>query len=264
VIALFDSGVGGLSVAVEVRRLLPTADLIYLADRERAPYGERSLQEVRRYAAGITAALLSQGARLVVVACNTASAAALTELRHLHPEVPFVGMEPAVKPAAVVTRRGAIGVLATPATFQGELYASVVERFAVGRRVIPVACPGLADLVERGVLEGVEAEELVRRYVEPLVQAGVDTLVLACTHYPFLLPLIRRVAGPELIVIDPTPAVARRVAQVASDAGVAAGDGTLRFLASGELSGLADLVTTLTGWEVEPERFHLSPYSSLR
>lgn len=263
-IGLFDSGVGGLSVAVEVRRLLPTADLIYLADRERAPYGERSLEEVRRYAAGITAALLSRGARLVVVACNTASAAALAELRRLHPDVPFVGMEPAVKPAAALTRRGAIGVLATPATFQGELYASVVERFAVGRRVIPVACPGLADLVESGALQGSEAEGLVRRYVEPLVQAGVDTLVLACTHYPFLLPLIRRAAGPEVTVIDPAPAVARRVAQVASEVGMAAGQGTLRFLASGEPGELAGLVAALTGWEVEPERFHLCPSSSLR
>lgn len=252
-IGIFDSGLGGLTVLAEARRLLPGADLVYVADRARAPYGERSLDEVRSFAEEITRTLVAAGARIVVLACNTASAAALHSLRRDHPDISFVGMEPAVKPAVEATRSGVIGVLATPATFQGELFASVVDRFAGAAQVIPMACPGLADRVEAGLVDGPETEGLVRTYVDPLLAQGVDTLVLACTHYPFLVPVIRRVAGPATTVLDPTGAVARQVARVA---GAIPPDGArLRMWVTGPLDGVAELTRRLAAIDARPEPF---------
>ena len=147
-IGIFDSGVGGLSVLRAVRQALPQEALIYLADQAHVPYGPRPVEQVRTFAEGITRYLLSQGAKLIVVACNTASAAALHSLRQAFPELPFVGMEPAVKPAAEHTQTGVVGVLATPATFQGALYASVIERFASGVTVLQDTCPGLVMEIE--------------------------------------------------------------------------------------------------------------------
>ena len=152
-IGIFDSGVGGLSVFSAVRKLLPNENLIYLADQAHVPYGPRSLTQVRAFSEGINRYLLTQDAKLIVVACNTASAAALHHLRQAFPGAPFVGMEPAVKPAAETTRSGVVGVLATPATFQGELYASVIERFAVGVKVLQDTCPGLVMEIDHGRLE---------------------------------------------------------------------------------------------------------------
>lgn len=250
-IGLFDSGVGGLSVLREVRRILPGADLLYLADRARAPYGRRPPAEVRRFSGEITDHLLDQGAGLVVVACHTASAAALHHLRATHPGVRFVGMEPAVKPAAGLTGSRVVGVLATAATFQGELFASVVDRHAAGVRVVTRACDGWVELVERGLVEGPEVEAAVRRHLEPVLAAGADTLVLGCTHYPFLAGEIGRVAGPDVVIVDPAPAVARQVARLAGP--LAEGHGRLRVGASGPLDGLADLIRRLTGTDTDPE-----------
>ncbi len=213
-IALFDSGVGGLSVWREIVRELPGIPTVYVADQAHVPYGPRPLEEVRRFAEGITRFLLAQGAKVIVLACNTASAAALHHLRALFPQVPFVGMEPAVKPAAQRTRNGRVGVIATPTTFQGELFASLLERFARDVRVIPQVCPGLVEAVEAGALDTPETEALLRACLEPLLAAGVDELVLGCTHYPFLRPLMERIAGPGVEIIDPTPAVARQVRRV--------------------------------------------------
>ena len=188
-IGVFDSGVGGLSVLRHVRAQLPAADLLYLADTAHVPYGPRSLAEVRGFSAAITRFLRARGADVIVVACNTASAAALKPLRAAFPDVPFVGMEPAVKPAAEQTRSGVVGVLATPATFQGELFNSVVERFAQGVRVIPQVCPGLVEQIEAGALNTPATEQMLRGWVEPLLAQGIDALVLGCTHYPFVIPL---------------------------------------------------------------------------
>ncbi len=213
-IALFDSGVGGLSILREVRQQLPWEDVLYLADQAHVPYGPRPLAEVRAYATAITRFLLDQGAKLVVVACNTASAAALHHLRQTFPQVPFVGMEPAVKPAAEHTQSGVVGVLATPATFQGELFASVVERFAEGVTVLERTLPGLVERIEAGDLEGPETETIVARAVKPLLAQGADTLVLACTHYPLAIPLIERLVGGRARVIDPAPAIARQAGRL--------------------------------------------------
>jgi glutamate racemase len=213
-IGIFDSGVGGLSVLRAIRQQYPEENLLYLADQAHVPYGLRSLAEVRQFSEDITRYFLQHGAKLVVVACNTASAAGLHFLRHTFPAIPFVGMEPAVKPAAETTKSGVVGVLATPATFQGELYASVVERFANGVRILQDTCPGLVEQIERGNLDGSETLAILRQALENMLEEDIDTVVLGCTHYPFVIPQIEAIAGPQVRVIDPAPAIARQVGRL--------------------------------------------------
>lgn len=213
-VGVFDSGVGGLSVVRELLAQLPHVPLVYLADQANAPYGQRSLDEICQLSDGITRFLLDQGARVIVIACNTASAAALHWLRRQYPGVPFVGMEPAIKPAAERTRTRHVGVMATRATFQGELFASLIDRFAADVTVHPQVCADLVPLVEAGELATERARAAVAKYVAPLVAAGIDELVLGCTHYPFLRPLIADAAGPGVEIIDPAPAVARQAGRV--------------------------------------------------
>lgn len=242
-IGVLDSGLGGLSVLTEIRKALPDADLAYVADRARAPYGPRSLDEVQAMSREIVAWLADRSASTVVLACNTASAAALESLRREFSEIDFVGMEPAVKPAAESTRSGVIGVLATKATFQGRLFQSVVDRHASRARVIPRACPDWVDLVEQGHVDGHTVETAVRRDVEPLLAAGADLLVIACTHFSFLIPVIRRIAGDGIAIIDPAPAVAAQTARVAPSGG----SGALVLAASGDLEEFISLAHTIAG-----------------
>lgn len=209
-IGIFDSGIGGLTVLRAIRQLMPDEPLLYLADQVHVPYGPRPMEEVRFFSEAITRYLLQQGARLIVVACNAASAAALKYLRSVFPNVPFVGMEPAVKPAVEHTHSGIVGVLATPATFQGELYASVVERFAQGVKLLQSNCPGLVNQIEKGELESIETHRILEGALRPMLDQGIDTIVLGCTHYPFVIPLIQQITGPGVRVIDPAPAIARQ------------------------------------------------------
>jgi glutamate racemase len=248
-VGIFDSGVGGLSVLAEFRRLAPNQPVTYLADQAWAPYGERSLGEVRRRSVEIARFLIDEGCDLIVVACNSASAAALHHLRELFPQVRFVGMEPAVKPAASQSERGVIGVLATDATFQGELYASVVDRHANGTEVIEQACPGLADAVERLGVDAPETVALVSRYVIPLRDAGIDTLVLGCTHYPFLMPAIESLVSDAVTVIDPAPAVARQTLRLL---GEPAASGSTVFTTTGDPALFAQQIATLLSVDAEP------------
>ncbi|MGH2521615.1 MAG: glutamate racemase, partial [Anaerolineales bacterium] len=197
-IGIFDSGVGGLSVLREIRARLPHADLLYFGDNAHIPYGPRSLAEVRAFAEAISHFLLACGAQVIVLACNTASAAALKHLRATFPNAPFVGMEPAVKPAAEQTQTGVVGVLATPATFQGELFNSVVERFAQGVTVLPQVCAGLVQQIEAGALDSPQTEAMLRGWVEPLLAQNIDALVLGCTHYAFVIPSLERICGPRV------------------------------------------------------------------
>lgn len=213
-VGVLDSGVGGLSVWREIVRHLPHQDILYLADQAHIPYGQRSLDEVQGFCEGIVHFLLDQGARIIVVACNTASAAALLHLRSVFPDIPFVGMEPAVKPAVERTHTGVVGVIATQAAFQGKLFASLMQRFAGGVQVLTRVCPGLVEAVEAGALDTPETEALLRECLAPLVEAGADQLVLGCTHYPFLRPAIERIVGSHMAVIDPAAAVARQTARV--------------------------------------------------
>jgi glutamate racemase len=216
-IGVFDSGVGGLSILRAIRELIPCHPLIYLADQAHVPYGEHSLAEVRWYSEQAARFLLDNQVKLIVIACNTASAAALHYLRAKFPDVPFVGMEPAVKPAASNTHSGVIGVLATPVTFQGELYASVVTRFAHGVTILQDTCPGLVSRIEAGDFTSPETRAILERALRPMLEKNVDEIVMGCTHYPFVIPLIQEIAGPGVSVIDPSPAIARQTARLLSE-----------------------------------------------
>ncbi len=236
-IGIFDSGVGGLSVLREIRIQLPSESVLYFADQEHVPYGPRGLEEVRAFSQEISRFLLSLGAKLIVVACNAASAAALHYLRQTFPDTAFVGMEPAIKPAAEVTQTGVVGVLATPATFQGALYASVVERFGGGVTILKDTCPGLVAQIELGELDSKATRDILKKALQPMLEQGIDTVVMGCTHYPFVIPLIREIAGSEVRVIDPAPAVARQAVRLLEKAGLrntTSGPGVLQFLTSGD------------------------------
>jgi glutamate racemase len=267
-VGVFDSGVGGLSVLREIRRELPGIRALYVADQVHVPYGPRPLDEVRAFSDGIVGYLLDRGARLVVVACNAASAGALYHLREAFRGVPFVGMEPAVKPAAESTRSGKVGVLATPATFQGALFASVVERFASGVELFTHTCPGLVAQIEAGNLEGAETRAILEGALHPMLAEGIDTVVLGCTHYPFVIPLIRRIAGPGVRVIDPAPAVARQVARVLAEsapdlAALPPEGGGARIVTSGDPGRLSRLLPRLLGERILSFRVCWAPGGAL-
>ncbi len=210
-IGFFDSGVGGLSVWREVVKLLPAEHTVYYADSAYCPYGTKSSDEIIARSRHIMDFLLGQlQCKLIVVACNTATAAAIDYLRETYP-VPFVGMEPAVKPAALHSQTGVVGVLATQGTFKGRLYHETSERFAANTQIIEQPGDGLVELVESGQAESDEAMILLKKYIEPMLVAGIDHLVLGCTHYPFLIPTIKKITGDHVTILDPAPAVAQRV-----------------------------------------------------
>ncbi|MCH7662467.1 MAG: glutamate racemase [Chloroflexi bacterium] len=260
-IGIFDSGVGGLSILRAIRAALPAEPLIYLADQAHVPYGARPLLEVRTFCEAITRYLIEErGAKLIVVACNTASAAALKGLRASFPDTPFVGMEPAVKPAAEGTHSGVVAVLATPATFQGELYASVVARFAKGVTVLQDTCPGLVAEIEAGRINGAETGRILAAALDPMLAQNLDIIVLGCTHYPFVIPLIQDIVGPHVRVIDPAPAVARQTARLLDEHELRSSGSTsasTHYLTSGDPTALGELLQTLLGegGEVEGVRW---------
>jgi len=249
-IGVFDSGVGGLSVLRAMRGLMPEEPVIYFGDQGHVPYGPRPMEQVRAFSEAITRFLLGQDAKLIVVACNTASAAALHHLRYTFPDVSFVGMEPAVKPAAEHTQSGLVGVLATPATFQGALYASVLERFANGVQVLQHTCPGLVGQIEHGDLDGEQTRTILEDALRPMLDQGIDTVVLGCTHYPFVIPLIEQIVGENVRVIDPAPAVAKQAKRL-----LAAGEiknpmgnrASVQFYTSGGADSLIPLLPKLLG-----------------
>lgn len=256
-IGIFDSGVGGLSVLRAVRDQLPDENFIYIADQTHVPYGPRPKTEVERLSQGIVRFLVNRDAKLVVVACNTASAAALKKLRASYPGLPFVGMEPAVKPAAEETSSGVVGVLATPATFQGELYHSTVERFAQGVTVLQHTCPGLVHQIEMGRVADAETKEILERALIPMLEKGVDKVVMGCTHYPFVIPLIKEIVGSEIEVIDPAPAVARQVGRLLDRHDLRAktgGRGQIQFMTTGDPAEFSRRLIQLLGLESQVTR----------
>lgn len=255
-IGAFDSGVGGLSVLRAIRELLPTQPVLYLADQAHVPYGVRSLEEVRLFSHAITRFLLAQGARLIVVACNTASVAALQSLRQEFPDVPFVGMEPAVKPAAEQTHSKVVGVLATYATFQGQVYNSVVERFAQGVTILQDHCPGLVAEIEKGNFNGPQTEKILRNALEPMMEKGVDTVVMGCTHYPFVIPLIQKITGPTVQVIDPAPAIARQIKRLLEARGWFPQETALADVKFFTTAKVADFAAMLPHYSNEPANVH--------
>ncbi|MBR4523014.1 MAG: glutamate racemase [Kiritimatiellae bacterium] len=207
----FDSGFGGLCILEAFMRECPGEPFVYIADNANCPYGNKSRAEIETIAGQIAEELIDRHqCRLIVVACNTATAQAIDFLRNKYPQVPFVGLEPAIKPAAQATKTGVVGVLATRGTFGGRLYRETSRKFAAGVTVLQRMADDWVELVERGVVDGPEAEAAVRTAVEPLLAAGADQLVLGCTHFPHLRPLIERVANGRAAVIDSCQAVARQ------------------------------------------------------
>jgi len=249
-IGIFDSGVGGISVLRAIREQMPEESIIYFGDQGHIPYGPRPMEQIRSFSEAITKFLLEKNAKIIVVACNTASAAALKYLREKFPAVQFVGMEPAVKPAAEYTHTGKVGVLATPATFQGALYASVVERFANGVELFQNTCPGLVQQIERGNLNGEETRRILEDALLPMLEKNIDTVVLGCTHYPFVIPLIQQIVGDakRVRVIDPAPAVAKQTGRLLEARGMrnqSEAKGDVRFYTSGDPDALKSLLPSL-------------------
>ena len=246
-VGVFDSGVGGVSVLLEIQRALPAEDLIYVADSAYAPYGDKPVAEIQQRAFHIVETLLAHPVKAIVVACNTATGVAVEPLRARW-SLPFVAIEPAVKPAAAATRTGTVGVLATRQTIASPRFARLADTWANGARILAQPCPGLVDQIERGELTTAKTRDLVASFVLPLVEQGADTLVLGCTHYPFVEPVIASIAGPGVAIINPAAAVARELRRrLTEEALLAPADraGTTSFRTSGSPRTLAAMLSTL-------------------
>lgn len=245
-IGIFDSGVGGLSVFREIRKVLPDERYVYFSDNAHCPYGEKTREYIIERARAITETLLTKGADVIVVACNTATAAAIADLRERY-DVPFIGMEPAVKPAASCTKTGVVGVLATAGTLKADKYLTTRGKYAEEVRFVEHVGEGFVELVENGNTSGAEAEKVVGKSLIPLLEAGADTIVLGCTHYPFLSDTILKVASEhfpdhEISVIDPAPAVARHLLDVMTTEGLIRKDGfRIELHSSGDDTSLTQL-----------------------
>lgn len=245
-IGIFDSGVGGLSVFREIRKVLPDESYIYYSDNAHCPYGEKTREYIIERACSITDFLLAEGADIIVVACNTATAAAISTLRARY-DIPFIGMEPAVKPAASSTKTGVVGVLATAGTLKADKYLTTRGKYAEEVRFVEHVGEGFVELVESGKTSGAEAETIVKRSLMPLLEAGTDTIVLGCTHYPFLSDTILKVASEhfpdrKISVIDPAPAVARHLLDVMTSEGLIRKDGfRIELHSSGDDTSLTEL-----------------------
>lgn len=250
-IGVFDSGVGGLSVYRHIQKLLPRENITYLADQAHVPYGGRTTAEIVQFSRAITRFLLAQPVKMVVVPCNTASAAALTLLRQEFPDIPFVGMEPAVKPAARQTTSGKVGVLATAGTIESERYGRLMQQYAQDIEVFEDPCPGLVAMIEAGQVQAPETELFLRQRLAPLLANDVDTLVLGCTHYPFIRPLLEKIAGEQITIIDPAPAVARQTARLLQQANLQTTDAakrSSRFITTGEARRFSAQIQQLLGF----------------
>ena len=249
-IGIFDSGVGGLSVFREIRKILPQEKYVYFSDNAHCPYGEKSREYIIDRARWITDFMIGLGADIIVVACNTATAAAISTLREEY-TVPFIGMEPAVKPAAAATKTGVVGVLATAGTLKADKYKDTRGRYADDVQVVEHIGQGFVELVESGQTTGSKADATVMESLEPLLDAGADTIVLGCTHYPFLSETIIKVASSlapnrKITVIDPAPAVARHLHDVMTEKNIIKREGFELFLhASGDSSVLLAMAARL-------------------
>ena len=260
-IGVFDSGVGGLSVLQAIRRALPGEHLLYVADSAHAPYGDKSQQFIEARSIALSEFLVSQNVKAIVVACNTATGAAVTTLRSTF-AVPIIAMEPAVKPATANTQSGVIGVLATSRTLASDNFVRLFARYGSDVEILGQACPGLVEQVEAGDLSGDKTRLLLERYVLPLLEQKADTIVLGCTHYPFLTPLIQEIAGSGVAVIDSAAAVARQLQrrlEVACLLADAARVGTECFWTSGALDKARPLVAQL--WQADVEVCALPIYA---
>lgn len=256
-IGVYDSGAGGLTILSALREMLPYEDFVYFGDTLHCPYGVRSEQDITELAIQACRFLLDHGVKLIVVACNTASQAALSVLRSTFPQVPFVGVVPAVKPAARLTQKGRIGVAATNRAVQASYLHQLIADFAAGVEVYAEGCPELVTLVERGELEGPEVEAVLHRTLEPLLQHDIDVLVLGCTHFPALKAAIQRVVGPEVRIIDSGAAIARRVHFILEQGGILhpinqahTAHGALQIWSSGNAAAFTATASRVLGYPV--------------
>ncbi len=252
-IGVFDSGVGGLSVLGEIRALLPNESLLYVADSGHVPYGEKSPEFIRERCRLLAEFLLARGAKALVLACNTATVAGVAELRELYPQLPIIGMEPAVKPAAAATQTGVVGVLATTGTLKSAKFAALLDRFASDVRVITQPCPGLVERIEAGELDSPATRELLQGFALPLLAEGCDTLILGCTHYPFIKPLLRSLVPESISLIDTGAAVARQLQRLLSERELLATGPAeaARFWSSGEPRLMQAVLPRLWGQAAE-------------
>jgi glutamate racemase len=246
-IGIFDSGVGGLAVLAELRRLLPSEHLVYYADSANFPYGPKPRAEIIARADAITDELLRRGCKLIVVACNSATSAAVAHLRERY-AVPIVSIEPALKPAAEQTIAGKVAILATPATAEGEKLSALIDRYGAEVAVQVVPAPDLAERVERGEVDTAETRALIRKYLAPVRDSGADVLALGCTHYAFLRRIIEEEAGEGIAVIEPSDAVARQAQRVLEREGLLRPEGSssdVTYLTSGDPAELMRVVERL-------------------
>lgn len=258
-VGVFDSGVGGLSVLGEIERLLPDESLLYVADTGHMPYGEKSPEFIRERCVQVAQFFREQDAKALVLACNTATVAAVADLRQRYPDWPIVGMEPAVKPAAAATRSGIVGVLATTGTLRSAKFVALLDRFANEVQVITQPCPGLVELIETGDLHSPELRLLLQGYVQPLLAAGCDTLILGCTHYPFLKPLLATLAPADVVLVDTGAAVARQLQRLLSGGALLA-KGPARpaqFWTSGSVDIFRNVLPKLWNFSDNVQRFML-------
>lgn len=224
-IGVFDSGMGGLSVRAEIARQLPSESLMYFGDGKNCPYGKRSKEEITRFADEAVGFLISKGAKMIVIACNAATGAAIDYLRAKY-DIPIIGMEPAVKPAALASKSGVVGILATAAAFKGDLYKATAAKYRGQVRLIETIGEGFVEVVEKDLEDTEEALAIVRQAVEPMLEAGADRIVLGCTHYPFLWKQIKQVIGDRGVeLVDSAPAIAKRVDSLLSENNLHASSG---------------------------------------
>lgn len=252
-IGVFDSGVGGISVLKHIREVMSAEDLLYCADSRFAPYGNKSPEFIRERSIFLADFLIAQGAKALVIACNTATAAAVAVLRERY-SLPIIGMEPAVKPAAAATKTGVVGVLATSGTLKSAQFAALLESYGQNVKVVTEACHGLVERIEQGEVATEATKELISRYLEPLQAANADTIVLGCTHYPFVRPLIEQLVGAEVTLIDTGAAVARQLQKRLAEASLlkeSGGEGKVLFWTNSELTQADKVVARLWGSDVQ-------------
>jgi glutamate racemase len=249
-IGVLDSGIGGLSVLRHIHKLLPEHATLFVADQAHIPYGPRSTEEITAFVDGVTQFLLGEGAKVIVIACNTASAASLYAMRERYPGVPFVGMEPAIKPALAATRSGVIGVLSTQATAQGHLYRRLLEQYAQDARIVTQVAPEMVRIAEEQSQHNSESQAIIQAYLEPMIKAGADQIVLACTHFPFIVDALQQITGDGVSYIDPGPAVARQTERLWPD-GIVAGALQHHYYTTGAADKFRQKVKLLTGVDAQ-------------
>ena len=260
-IGVFDSGVGGLWILKHLRAKLPDYNYVFFGDQGHVPYGDKSKDEIKDLSEDITKFLIGKNCKVIVIACNTASAASLKYLRDKYRDVIFVGMEPAVKPASEITHTKKIGILATPMTFQGELFNSAVDKYANGIEIFKNTCDGLVLEIEKGDFDGQKTREILEGALYPMLEENVDTVVLGCTHYPLVLGEIKKIVGDNAKVIDPTPSIVKQVENILENNNLKneaiQNGGQMEIFTSGEPDGMKNIFEKLFEEKIKIDKIEL-------